>query len=101
MIDNVSLMDGVKKTLGDLAMLKTPEVGIVKESTGPGGIDLNQINVNRAGRRVIMQFDPAQLNELMKDGFEGFMPVIINITPVSDPLPLLGISSRQDNSSLS
>ena len=58
----------------------------------PGGIDLNQINVLRKGKTVNVQFDPAQLNELMQGGFEGFTPAIINITHISSPFQLLGIN---------
>lgn len=61
-----------------------------------GGIDLNQINVKQAGKRVVVWFDPAQLNALMQGGFEGFTPVIINITPISDPLALLGVRAREE-----
>ena len=57
-----------------------------------GGIDLNQINVLRKGKTVNVQFDPAQLNELMQGGFQGFTPVIINITHISSPFQLLGIN---------
>ena len=67
-----------------------------KDNAQVGGIDLNQINVNREGRAVVVQFDPAQLNQLMQGGFEGFMPVIINITPIQSPLPLLGVNPRKD-----
>ena len=56
-----------------------------------GGIDLNQIKVSRTGKTIV-QFDPAQLNELMQGDFEGFAPVIISITTIQSPLPLLGIS---------
>jgi len=69
---------------------------VAKNSQDLGGIDLNQINVNREGKAVVVQFDPAQLNELMRDGFEGFMPVIINITPIQSPLPLLGVNPRKE-----
>ena len=57
-----------------------------------GGIDLNQINVLRNGKTVNVQFDPAQLNALEQGGFEGFTPVIINITHISSPFQLLGIN---------
>ena len=67
-----------------------------KDNAQVGGIDLNQINVNREGRAVVVQFDPAQLNQLMQGGFEGFMPVIINITPIQSPLPLLGVNPRKE-----
>ena len=57
-----------------------------------GGIDLNQINVKRNGKTVNVQFDPAQLTALEQGGFEGFTPVIINITHISSPFQLLGIN---------
>jgi len=67
-------------------------MGAIKREASPGGIDLNQINVLRNGKTVNVQFDPAQLNELMQGGFEGFAPVIINMTPISSPFQLLGIN---------
>ncbi|MBF0571962.1 MAG: HAD hydrolase-like protein [Candidatus Omnitrophica bacterium] len=72
--------------------LKARGIDITDKPTSAenGGIDLNQINVKRKGKTVNVQFDPAQLNELMQGGFEGFTPVIINITPIQSPLPLLG-----------
>jgi hypothetical protein len=65
-----------------------------------GGIDLNQINVLRKGKTVNVQFDPAQLNELMQGGFEGFTPVIINITHISSPFQLLGINPAKQPETL-
>ncbi len=54
-----------------------------------GGIDLNAIAVERrGGKKVAMRFDPAQLQEL-KDGFEGFTPVMMQWTPIAEPLPFL------------
>jgi ankyrin repeat protein len=67
-----------------------------KNSKDLGGIDLNQININRTGKTIKVDFDPAQLNELMQGGFEGFSPVIINITPIASPFPLLGIAPRRE-----
>ena len=63
-----------------------------KDKAMNGGIDLNQINVLRNGKTVNVQFDPAQLNALIQGGFEGFTPVIINITHISSPFQLLGIN---------
>ena len=58
----------------------------------PGGIDLNKINVLHNGKTVNVQFDPALLKKLVQGGFEGFTPVIINITPISSPFELLGVA---------
>lgn len=63
----------------------------VDSATMNGGIDLNQISVKRNGKVVNVKFDPAQLNALTQGGFEGFAPVIINITHISSPFQLLGI----------
>ena len=78
----------------DNAMLQTPVQKTIKDKIAlaeNGGIDLNQINVNRTGKTVNVQFDPAQLNELMQGGFEGFTPVITGMTHISSPFQLLGI----------
>ena len=77
----------------DKAMLETPQVISKINPAENGGIDLNQINVLRHGKTVNVQFDPAQLNELMQGGFQGFTPVIINITHISSPFQLLGIAA--------
>ncbi|MBF0571305.1 MAG: HEAT repeat domain-containing protein [Candidatus Omnitrophica bacterium] len=81
--DNYGLQDPRDLTVPDGAMI----------GNNTGGIDLNQINVLHNGKTVNVQFDPAQLYELMQGGFEGFSPVIINITPIQSPLPLLGIGT--------
>jgi len=69
-----------------------PNVDKAALALPPGGIDLNQINILRKGKTVNVQFDPAQLNELMQGGVEGFTPVIINMTHISSPFQLLGIN---------
>ncbi|MBF0478822.1 MAG: hypothetical protein HQL26_05010 [Candidatus Omnitrophica bacterium] len=77
----------------DDAMTSAPStkdrVGLTAQN---GGIDLNQIAVKRNGKTFKVQFDPAQLNEIMQGGFDGFCPIIINITPIQSPFPLLGIN---------
>ncbi len=62
-----------------------------------GGIDLNQINIRRTGKAIQIQFDPAQLNAIEQDGFEGFTPVITNIIRIQSPLPLLGVTVSNDS----
>ncbi len=58
----------------------------------PGGIDLNQIKVNRTGKTINVQFDQALLSELEQGGFEGFTPVIESMTHISSPFQLLGVN---------
>ncbi|MBF0504917.1 MAG: ankyrin repeat domain-containing protein [Candidatus Omnitrophica bacterium] len=85
----------------DNAMMNTPKaVSKTKQSVVNGGIDLNQISIKRNGKIINVQFDPAQLNKLMQGGFQGFSPVIINVTPIQNPLPLLGIGPAKEEASL-
>lgn len=60
----------------------------------PGGIDMNNINVNRQGSGVDIQFDPAMMQDILDRGVDGFVPVIINITPINSVMPLLGLEPR-------
>jgi hypothetical protein len=62
-----------------------------------GGIDLNEIEVDRQGAGVDIQFDPIiKLQEIIDVGIDGFTPVIINLTPLPSVLPLLGLDPRKD-----
>jgi hypothetical protein len=86
--------EAIKILRPDLAMVNQAHP-VVNRLAEKGGIDLNQINVKRNGKTVNVQFDQAQLHKLMQGGFEGFTPVIINITPISSPLVLLGVNSAK------
>jgi len=69
------------------------------ESTGSssvGGIDMNEINVKRQGAGVDIQFDPVMMQDILNNGVEGFVPVIINLTPISSIFLLLGIKEREE-----
>ena len=61
-----------------------------------GGIDLNEIDVDRKGAGVDIQFDPVQIQEIIDMGIDGFAPVIINFIPLPSVLPLLGLEPRKD-----
>ncbi|MCK5613142.1 hypothetical protein KAR91_65315, partial [Candidatus Pacearchaeota archaeon] len=61
-----------------------------------GGIDLNEVNVNRQGAGVDIQFDPIQVQEMIDMGVTGFAPVIINLVPLPSILPLLGLDPRKE-----
>ncbi len=98
MFAKTRIANGPENDSKDHAMSQTPNVvSKGNQSVENGGIDLNQINVNRTGKTVNVRFDPAQLNELMQGGFEGFTPVIINITHISSPFQLLGIGSAKND----
>ena len=61
-----------------------------------GGIDMNSIGLDREGAGVDIQFDPAELQELIDAGIDGFAPVIINIVPLPSVLPLLGLEPTKE-----
>jgi len=56
-----------------------------------GGIDLNQISVNRAGQGVNLQFDAAQISEITRPDFKGFRIIINSVTQIQNPLSLMGV----------
>jgi hypothetical protein len=86
------LQDNLYRQISDKAMFN--------QSPANGGIDLNQINVNRSGKIINIQFDPSQLTEIIQGGFEGFTPVIINVTPIQNPMSLMGGSTAQNEEAL-
>ncbi|MBF0478194.1 MAG: hypothetical protein HQL26_01800 [Candidatus Omnitrophica bacterium] len=51
-----------------------------------GGIDMNELNVRRAGNITEIKYDTSQIQMFMKDGINGLTPVIINVTPVNNLL---------------
>jgi len=61
-----------------------------------GGIDMNNIPVDRAGGRIEIQFDPVQIEHIIEQGVSGFSPVIVNFVPLPSVLPLLGLKPRED-----
>ena len=65
-----------------------------------GGIDMNSIDLDRQGAGVDIQFDAAELQELIDAGIDGFAPVIINITPLPSVLPLLGLEPQRKEEAL-
>ena len=56
-----------------------------------GGIDIKNIDVNKTGHGRI-KFNDATLQQIFNGGFDGFTPVFIKMTPVNDPLMLLGVA---------
>ena len=60
-----------------------------------GGIDFDrakmQMNVNKEGLGVNMQFDPAMIERMRTEGFDGFEFRIETITPITNLPLLLGV----------
>ncbi len=64
-----------------------------------GGIDLNAKNMvmDINGEKISIKFDAAMLAEFQRGDFSGVHPVIINITPIFDVRPMLGLGSRKED----
>ncbi|HSV43057.1 MAG TPA: hypothetical protein VLJ10_00740, partial [Candidatus Bathyarchaeia archaeon] len=64
-----------------------------------GGIDFNtgMLDLEAQGGQINFTIDNSMLQNLQPDSVHGIRPVIINITPVLDYIPLLGLT---DNSEL-
>ena len=81
------------KVLSDKAMRTTPT----------GGIDFNanqlQLNVEKQGAGVGINFDPEMVKRFENGDFQGFVPVIINIRPIANIAPMLGL--REEETELS
>jgi len=61
-----------------------------------GGIDMNRINLDRKGRGIDMEMDPVLMQDILTNGVDGFVPVILDLTPISSVLPLLGLNPEQE-----
>ncbi len=69
-----------------------------------GGIDFNDIELNRQSTGVNIEFDPNALQQIFSSDIDGFKPVIMNITPVPSIFPILGldpITKEEDQELLS
>ncbi|MFH0754132.1 MAG: hypothetical protein V2A70_06165 [Candidatus Omnitrophota bacterium] len=64
---------------------------VASDNAQYGGIDIKNIDVNKTGTSKI-QFNEEAVREVLKNGFNGFTPVIINITPIASPLVAMGIT---------
>lgn len=57
----------------------------------PGGIDIRDIGVGADGDGEGVVFNEQVLRQMMEGGFDGLTPVLITVTPVRDPLSLMGV----------
>jgi hypothetical protein len=59
----------------------------------PGGIDMNaeKMRMDEKGEKINMVFDPAQIEKFQRGDFTGLEPVILNIAPITNIRPLLGL----------
>ncbi len=59
-----------------------------------GGVDMNDIEIKKQGSGVDVQFDPAMLQNIIHQGVDGFVPVIIKLTPLNSIMPFLGLEPK-------
>ncbi|MEW5895690.1 MAG: hypothetical protein AB1650_08065 [Candidatus Omnitrophota bacterium] len=59
-----------------------------------GGIDMNEINFTMHGEKTGIRFNPRAMDGLADMDIDGLAPVIINVTPVQNILPLLGFDQK-------
>ena len=107
---NVAI-DDAKKDADYLRMRRERNALIESVSAGAdasqdwkkGGIDFNpsslNLKVERTGRGIKVQVDPAEIQRIKTEGVAGFTPVIINIVPVKSMLPTLGLAPAEASGS--
>jgi hypothetical protein len=85
-----------------LVSVKQPAVDQALTTRREGGINLDsknlQLDVN--GEEINIKFDPAMIEQFKKGDFTGVRPVIINITPIANMLPLLGMVRKEETEKL-
>ena len=62
-----------------------------------GGIDLKELQVDRTGKGIDLEFDFDTMNDTFKNGIEGFQPVIINFVPVKSIFQFLGLKEQEED----
>ena len=67
-----------------------------------GGIDFNARNMqlNVGGEEIKFHFNPAMVAQFESGDFSGVVPVIIQITPIQNPLSLSGINPGKEEEAL-
>jgi hypothetical protein len=114
MVSQITIPKNVKITVGEDSVVRVTDAAALnkqeqKRFSKPvlpnrsealkGGIDFNpaalNLKVQRTGKGIQVQFDPAEIQRIKTEGVSGFTPVIINITPVKSMLPALGLVSTE------
>jgi hypothetical protein len=64
----------------------------------PGGIDFNpgMLNLRQEGQGADFEMDASLIESLQPDSVYGLQPVIINIIPITNFMPLLGMTDSED-----
>jgi len=89
------IIETVSRLLGSSSPISAPE----QQSPKHGGIDFNpnNLNLNEQGNKIIFPISEVNLQNIPPDmNFNGILPVIINVVPINNLLPILGLSERED-----
>jgi CheY-like chemotaxis protein len=65
------------------------------KAMSPGGIDMNagNMSMNESGEQAKIEFDRTMIEQFKSGDFTGLTPVILNLTPIMNIKPLLGLTS--------
>ena len=80
----------------DAAMLSELQPSVSINEPNRGGIDLNPnlFELIEQGQAIEFNLNDTFLENVPSDAIEGIVPVIINISPITNFMPLLGKSPR-------
>lgn len=70
------------------------------QNSDVGGINMNNIDLERTGEGLNIEFSPSDLEPMINMGIKGFSPVIINLAPLNSVFPILGLDSRNEEEEL-
>ena len=74
--------------------LKSTDKAMTASLSDVGGIDMNEMDYDKTGAGVSIEFNEESLKAIMPNGINTLTPVIINIVPVVNILPLLGLQEK-------
>lgn len=82
-IESVKKAAAPEEKSKDVASLTVKNI----EDESPGGIDFNNISVQRKGSGIDIKFDEAEMNRAINS--DKFTPVIINVAPIKQIVPFI------------
>lgn len=89
---------GVRGQRSEVSLESAAMTGSDDSAMTPGGIDFNPsaMDLQTDGAGFQFDLDPAMLESLNPNMIDGLTPVIINITPIPNYLPLLGFATETE-----
>lgn len=87
-VDDNVLTNITQNIINDI--IESIDSSMLSQERNVGGIDIKDIDVRRKDGSTQTQFNSEAVRAVIENGFNGFTPVIINITPIESPLMILG-----------